>query len=170
MASPADVNLMCLTGAGESETDITGSGISYLSIDSSANDSSTRTSNPITIPSSGYAYSYEKWLKWELGTTTPDTQCTNFKFWGSGEADIESGKILDYYKTTDTFATPAVATTNSTYTTVKTATSAAKASVTGTLTAQGDATQYMVMMLEVAAGASQGNITQQTYNYSYDEN
>jgi len=25
-------------------------------------------------------------------------------------------------------------------------------------------------MLEVAAGSSQGNITQQTYNYQYDEN
>lgn len=170
MASPADVNLMSLTGAGETETDITGTGISYLSIDSSANDATTRTTNPITIPTSGYAYSYEKWLKWELGTTEPDTQCTNFKFWGSGEDDIEAGKILDYYKTTDTYATPAVATTNTGYTTVKTATSAAKASITGTLKSQGDATSYLVMMLEVAAGSSQGNITQQTYNYSYDEN
>jgi len=38
------------------------------------------------------------------------------------------------------------------------------------LNSQGEATQYVVMMLEVSTGASQGNMGQQTYSYSYDEN
>jgi ABC-type uncharacterized transport system permease subunit len=63
-----------------------------------------------------------------------------------------------------------LATTNTAYTAVSTATSGAKASITGTLNIQGEQTDYLVMMLEVSTGASQGNMAQQTYNYSYDEN
>lgn len=169
MASPADINLICCTST-DTETDITGDGISYTTNDTFLNTSGERTSNPITIPAADQAFSYEKWLKFQCGTTEPDTQCTNFKFWGSGEADIESAKILDYYKVTVTREDPALATTNATYTTVKTATSAAKVDVAGTLNSAADDTSHVVMMLEVAAGSSQGNITQQTYNYQYDEN
>jgi hypothetical protein len=169
MASPADVNLICCNGAGEVETDITGTGIDYISADNATNSIGNRTANPITIPTSGFAYSYEKWLKFELGTTEPDTQVTNFKFWGTG-AVIDSGNVKDYYKVTNTYATPAEATTTTGYTAVTAATSATKASISGTLNSQGDATQYMVMMLEVGTAAAQGNMAQQTYNYSYDEN
>lgn len=169
MASPADVNLLCNHGAGETEVDITGTGVDFISADNCLNTTGNRTSNPITIPASGFAFSYDKWLKFELGTTEPDTQVTNFKFWGAG-TEPEANVVLDYYKTTNTYATPALATTNSAYTAVSTATAGAKASITGTLNTQGEATQYLVMMLQVSTGASQGNMTQQTYNYSYDEN
>lgn len=169
MASPADLNLVCNSGAGEVETDITGTGIDFISADNCLNTSGNRTSNPITIPAAGFAYSYEKWLKFELGTTEPDTQVTNFKFWGAG-TEPEAGVVLDYYKTTSTYATPALATTNSGYTAVSAATEGAKASIAGTLNTQGEATDYLVLMLEVSTGASQGNMAQQTYNYSYDEN
>jgi hypothetical protein len=169
MASPADVNLTCNFGAGPTETDITGTGIDFITADNCTNSSGNRTSNPITIPSAGYAYSYEKWLHFELGTTEPDTQVTNFKFWGAG-TEPEAGVVKDYYKTTSTYATPSLATTNAGYTAVSTATAGAKASVSGTLNTQGEATDFLVMMLEVSTGASQGNMTQQTYNYSYDEN
>jgi len=169
MASPADINLICCTST-DTETDVTGGGISYTTNDTALNTDDERTSHPITIPAADQAYSYEKWLKWQCGATEPDTQCTNFKFWGSGEADIESAKILDYYKVTVTRVDPALSTTNASYTTVKTATSAAKVDVAGTLNTSGEGTSHVVMMLEVAAGSSQGNITQQTYNYQYDEN
>jgi hypothetical protein len=169
MASPADVNLVCNSGAGEVETDITGTGVDFITADNCLNTSGNRTTNPITIPAAGFAYSYEKWLKFELGTTEPDTQVTNFKFWGAG-TEPEAGVVLDYYQTTSTYATPALATTNTAYTAVSTATSGAKASITGTLNTQGEQTDYLVMMLEVSTGASQGNMAQQTYNYSYDEN
>jgi len=104
-----------------------------------------------------------------LGTTEPDTQVTNFQFWGAGTAP-EAGVVLDYYKTISTYAEPEVVTTNAAYTAVTGATEGTKASITGTLNTQGEVTDYLVMMLEVSTGASQGNMTQQTYNYSYDEN
>ena len=171
MASPADVNLMCTSEAGEVGTDITGTGIDFVTIDNCLNTSGNRTGHPITIPAAGFAYSFEKYLKFELGTTEPDTQVTNFKFWGSGTAP-EAGVVLDYYKevAAGSYTTPVAATTNSGYTAVTSATAGAKASVTGTLNTQGEATDYLVMMLEVSTGASQGNMGQQTYNYSYDEN
>lgn len=169
MASPADVNLVCNSGAGQVETDITGTGIDFITADNCLNTSGNRTSNPITIPAAGFAYSYEKWLKFELGTTEPDTQVTNFKFWGAG-TEPESGVVKDFYKTTSTYATPALSTTNASYTAVSAATEGAKASIAGTLNTQGEQTDYLVMMLEVSTGASQGNMAQQTYNYSYDEN
>ena len=169
MASPADVNLVCNSGPGETETDITGAGIDFITADNCLNTSGNRTSNPITIPATGFAYSFDKFLKFELGTTEPDTQVTNFKFWGAGTAP-EAGVVLDYYKTISTYAEPEVVTTNAAYTAVTGATEGAKASITGTLNTQGEVTDYLVMMLEVSTGASQGNMTQQTYNYSYDEN
>ena len=170
MASPADVNLLCChsTTAG-TETDITGTGIDFITADNCTNTSGNRTTNPITIPAAGFAYSYEKWLKFELGTTEPDTQVTNFKFWGGG-SEPEASVVLDYYKVYDTATTPALVTSNSAYTAVSTATSDNKQAITGTLNTQGEATQFLIMMLEVSTGASQGNMTQQTYNYSYDEN
>ena len=100
MASPADVNLTCNSGAGETETDITGAGIDFITADNCTNTSGNRTTNPITIPSSGFAYSYDKWLKFELGTTEPDTQVTNFQFWGGGSAP-EAGVVLDYFRVTN---------------------------------------------------------------------
>lgn len=170
MASPADVNLTCCHGADAgTEADITGTGIDFITADNCTNSSGNRTTNPITIPAAGFAYSYEKWLKFELGTTEPDTQVTNFKFWGGGSAP-EAGVVLDYYKVYNTATTPGLATTNSAYTAVTSATAGNKQAITGTLNTQGEATQFIVMMLEVSTGASQGNMAQQTYNYSYDEN
>jgi len=170
MASPADLNLICNYGAGQTQTDITGAGIDYITADNCTNTSSNRTSNPLTIPTDATnAYSYEKWLAFQLGTTEPDTQVTNFKFWGGG-GTIDSGNVKDYYKTTNTYVTPALSTTNDGYTAVTAATAGAKASVTGTLNTSGETSSFLVMMLEVNSLASQGNMTQQTYNYSYDEN
>ncbi len=169
MASPADVNLLCNSGAGEDEVDISGAGIDFVTADNCTNTSGNRTTNPITIPAAGFAYSYDKWLKFELGTTEPDTQVTNFQFWGGGSAP-EAGVVLDYYRVTNTYVQPAQMTTNTGYTAVTDATAGAKQAVSGTLNTQGETTQYVVMMLEVSTGASQGNMGQQTYSYSYDEN
>ena len=170
MASPANVELLCnYSTSAATTTDITGAGIDFISADNCTNTSGNRTSNPITIPAAGFAYSYEKWLKFELATTEPDTQVTNFQFWGGGSAP-EAGVVLDFYKVTNTGVTPAAATTNNGYTAVTDATAGAKQAISGTLNTQGEATQFIVMMLEVSTGASQGNMAQQTYSYSYDEN
>lgn len=171
MASPADINLICNYGAGETETDITGAGIDFITADNCTNTSGNRTSNPITIPSAGFNYSYEKWLKFQCGSTEPDTQVTNFQFWGGG-SEPEATVVIDYYRVTNTYVQPALTTSKAvpSYTTVTDATAGNKQAISGTLNTSGEATQYLVMTLEVSTAASQGNMGQQTYNYSYDEN
>ena len=170
MASPADIKLMCgYDDGGETNVDITGTGIDFITADNCTNTDGNRTTNPITIPDADFAYSYEKWLKFELGTTEPDTQCTNFQFWGAG-TDPETDVVKDYYLIVQNWDTPALATTNAGYTNVAAATSGAKQAITGTLVTAEDQSYFLTMMLEVSTGASQGNMAQQTYNYSYDEN
>ena len=135
-----------------------------------ANDSvATDKSNPIVITSGETAYSYEKWIRWYC-SVAPDTQCTNFKFWGAGSPPATG--ITVYAGTTATGATPVVtqsivATTrqDTNYTSLATG-----LSIGGTLTATGEETNYLVLQLRVADTASQGDMPQQTYNYAYDEN
>ena len=135
-----------------------------------ANDSvEVDKNNPITITDSTTTYSYEKWIRWYC-SAVPDTQCTNFKFWGAN-AIPDTGLTL-YVGTTDTGVTPvvtesAVATTQQDTTYYSLATALA---VTGTLTSETDETNYVVMQLRVTDTATQGDMTQQTYNYAFDEN
>lgn len=135
-----------------------------------ANDSvATDKSNPIVITSGSTAYSYEKWIRWYC-SVAPDTQCTNFKFWGA--ATPPGTGLTVYAGTTATGVTPvvtesAVATTQQDTNYVSLATGLA---VSGTLTAIGNETDYLVLQLRVADTATQGDMAQQTYNYAYDEN
>ncbi len=160
----ATIKLMCCTGTNAgTENEVTG--IMFRSNDSHATDKN----NPITIPSSGTTHSYEKWLRWKC-TVAPDTQCTNFKFWGPNSAPGTGLTI--FVGTTSTAATPTdndstVATTQQDTNYYSQATAL---SIPGTLTAVNDETDYLVMQLDVASTASQGDMTQQTMNYCYDEN
>lgn len=135
-----------------------------------ANDSTdTDKTNPIVIPDSGTSYSYEKWIRWEC-TVAPDTQCTNFRFWGPNTAPATG--LLVYAGTTDTGVTPV--TTESTVASTRQDTNytaiGSSLSVSGTLTTIGHQTDYVVLQLRVADTAAQGDMPQQTYNYAYDEN
>jgi hypothetical protein len=135
-----------------------------------ANDSvEVDKNNPITIPAAGQVYSYEKWIRW-MCTVAPDTQCTNFKFWGANS--IPDTGLTVYDGTTDTGVTPvttqsAVATTQQDTNHYSSATALA---IAGTLTTENDETDYLVLQLKVADTAGQGDIPQQTFNFSYDEN
>lgn len=135
-----------------------------------ANDSvATDKNNPITISSGVTTYSYEKWIRFYC-SVAPDTQCTNFKFWGPNA--IPDTGLLVYDGTTDTGATPVV--TESTVASTRQDTNhyslATALAIGGTLTSETDETDYLVLQLRVADTATQGDMTQQTYNYAYDEN
>jgi hypothetical protein len=135
-----------------------------------SNDSvATDKSNPITIPAVATAYSYEKWIRWML-TAAPDTQCTNFKFWGPNAAPGTGLTI--FAGTTDTGVTPV--TTDSAVATTQQDTnyyeSAHSLAVSGTLVNENDETDYVVLQLDVASTAGQGDMAQQTFYFSYDEN
>lgn len=150
------------TNAG-TQADITA--ITYRSNDSVVNDSN----NPITIPSSGTNHSYEKWILWEVDVA-PDNQCTNFKYWGPGTAPGTG--LTVFAGTTATGVTPV--NTDSTVATTQQDTnyssSGSSLAISGTLAAIDDETDYLVLQLDVESTATQGDMTQQTYYYSYDEN
>lgn len=125
--------------------------------------------NPITITAATTTYSYEKWIRWYC-SVAPDTQCTNFKFWGANT--IPDTGLMLYVGTTDTGVTPIV--TESTLAATRQDTNyyslATGLAVSGTLTSETDETDYVVAQLRVTDAATQGDMTQQTYNYSFDEN
>ena len=135
-----------------------------------ANDSvEVDKNNPITITTGVTTYSYEKWIRWYC-SVAPDTQCTNFKFWGANA--IPDTGLTVYDGTTDTGVTPvvtesAVATNRQDTTHYSLATALA---ISGTLTTETDETDFLVLQLRVTDTATQGDMTQQTYNYAYDEN
>lgn len=160
----ATIDLVCCTST-DAGTENSISDIMFRSNDSHLTDKN----NPITIPASGTNYSYEKWLRWEC-TAAPDTQCTNFEFWGP---DSTPGTGLTIYAgTTDTGVTPtdsdsSVATTQQDTNYYD---SSNTLSISGTLTSVGNKTDYLVLQLDVADTASQGDMSTQTMNYAYDEN
>lgn len=167
----ATINLRVCTGTNASNENV-GISPNATAIAFRSNDVATYsdfTSNPITIPAAGTNYSYEKWLRFRC-SVAPTTQVTNFKVWGPN-TQPGTGLTL-YWGTTATGATPVD--TDSTIATIRQDTnfysSATAINVSGTLTASGQATDFLVMQLDVGPTATQGNMAQQTYNYSYDEN
>lgn len=166
----ATIKLMCCNSTDAAvETDITGTGIDYITADNATNSSGNREANPITIPTAGTSYSYEKWLRWKC-TVAPDTQVTNFKFWGPNTPPGTG--IVIYAGATNTGVTPVV--TDSSVANTQQDTNyydtSNQLSIPGTLTTPDDETDYLVMQMDVGTTAGQGNMSQQTYNYSYDEN
>ena len=135
-----------------------------------SNDSVAVTkANPITIPGVGLARSFEKWIRFKC-TVAPDNQVTNFKYWGPNTVP-GTGLVL-YVGTTDTGVTP-TASDSSVATTQQDTTyydSSNVLAITGTLTAEDQETNYIVLQLDVGTTAEPGDIVQQTHNYSYDEN
>lgn len=135
-----------------------------------SNDAVTVTkANPITIPTGAAVYSYEKWVRFKC-TVAPAVQCTNFKFWGGNSIPGTGLKI--YAGTTASGATP-VTTVSSVATTQQDTNyydTSHQLSIGGTLVNINDETDYLVTQLQVSSTATQGDMTQQTFNYSFDEN
>ena len=160
----ATITIMGCTGE-NAATEATITGLMMRSNDSVA----VTKANPITIPASTSVYSYEKWLRFK-DTVAPANQCTNFKYWGPNTVP-GTGLILNA-GTTDTGATP-ITTVSSVATTQQDTNyydTSHQLSIGGTLTAQNQETDYLVLQLVVASTAGPGDIVQQTHNFSYDEN
>jgi hypothetical protein len=142
-------------------------GIDFVSADNNANSLSNRTSNPVTIPASGVAYSYEKWLRLYVDVA-PANSVSNFKYWSSqgGSGGAGTGLTMIGQGSQGTYAQPS-----------STAHSGAGPLPTSsgnewdfsTLSSTGQLTQYLVLQLAVASTASQGNMSQATVSFSYDE-
>lgn len=160
---PATVLIREKNGAGETATDKTSGTIRFKKADNATVD----TANPLVVPASGSDWSFEKWLRLNLGGTF--TQITNLKFYTDGTSGFGTG-VNTWAKAVAAFATPAQGTASTGYTDAFTYTSAAPLSLgAGPFTAAGDAGSYLVMLGEVLSTAAQGARTAETLTFAFDE-
>lgn len=67
--------------------------------------------NPVVRPSSGTAYSYEKWLRFRLGSTGPDGSLTSLRAFSDGadgfpaNTDVWAGSNAAYVQSVQTLST-----------------------------------------------------------------
>ena len=173
----ATVQIREKNGAGETATDKTSSTVRCKMAD----DATVDANNPLVIPASGQNYSYEKWLRLYIGTTGPDTNISNPKFYTDGANGYGTGVKL-WVALDGTYSTPvtpsnaqdppqhdAVAMTNAfTYTSG----SPLSIDVTNTGPYSGTSTDiadYVILVMEAEAGATQGSVTAETITFVYDE-
>ena len=174
---PATVQIVRLTGAGPTATDIT-------SINTRANaedaHSTAGTTNPIQIPASGTNYSY--WVVTRLNcTVAPSTSISNIKWYTDGANTLGTGITMKaatasvYVQATGTLGTTGTQMIVGNYTGLSTPadaftyTSAAPLSVTGTTSTTGQFGDRVVYQIEVASTASPGATGQETLTWRYDE-
>ena len=160
----ASLSVRVYTGASAGTESDAVTGVAFLSADSSASDVSARNANPITVGTR----SYEKWIKLKVDTK-PTNSVSNFKIWGDGA--VQTSTTLYFTGNYITGATPTNASSTvanvsfTNYSSSGTAATWDASSYTNT----GATTRYVVFQLAVAADCGPGDWTQETINYSYDE-
>lgn len=163
---PATISLRVYTSTNAATESAAVTGVDFISADNATNSLANRQANPLTIPSAGTNYSYEKWLKLKIDVV-PANSVSNFLFWTDGAFQTGVGFKAGV---TATGVTPVV--TASTVATVDASTYTSAAKLTwhaGSLSALNATTQYLVLQASVGTTAVQGNMTQESFNYSYDE-
>lgn len=164
----ATIKVQCCTGV-DAATENEVSEISYLSDDSHLSTLEERVAHPILIPQAGSDTSYEKWIRFKC-TVAPDNQCTTFKIWLS-TLPLDTG-VQFFMKATDTGVTPTDEPVEGNFNEIETGvydSSDHAMAISGTLINIDDETDYVVSYLKVGTTAGQGNMTTETYNYSYLE-
>jgi hypothetical protein len=177
---PATVQIVRLTGAGPSATDITG-----INTRANAEDAHTTagTSNPIQIPTSGTNYSY--WVTTRLNcTVTPSSLINNIKWYTDGANGFGTGVTCkvntasSYVQATGTPGTSGTQLTTGNHAGLAgtpvnafTYTSGSPLSVTGSLSnpSTGQFGDRVVYQIEVDNTASPGATAQETFTWKYDE-
>jgi len=78
----AEIRLHVFTGTDAATDGGSAAAFSFLSADSAENDQATRVAYPISVPSSGCSYSYEKWISGCV-SIAPNNKVGNFQVWGT---------------------------------------------------------------------------------------
>jgi hypothetical protein len=143
-------------------------GFDLITGDNATYTSANRVAFPIRVPSSGTNYSYEKYVRLRA-KNAPSAQLYNFKVWGP--AAVPETGVTMYWKAVAAYATPTTPTSTAGYTRQDTnyTSSGSALTISGTLTASGEYSDYLVMMYTCGSTATQGTVTQININYSYDE-
>lgn len=151
-------------GAGGTFTDKTSGNIRFKTADNATVDSNNR----ITIPPSGTAFSYEKWLRPKC-TVAPAVDLQNGEFYTDGSNGLGTGVGL-YAKAVTSFATPALGTATTGYTDAFDYDSGSPLDLDiGTVTATGEFGDHVVLLMTVADNATQGITPSETLTFEYDE-
>lgn len=174
----ATVQIVRLTGAGPTATDIT-------SINTRANaedaHSTAGTSNSILVPTSGTNYSY--WVVTRLNVTAITSGTVdNVKWYTDGSNNFGTGvtckvnTATGYVQATGTAGTSGAQLTTGAYATLAGApsdafsyTSGSPLSVSGTTTTTGQFGDRVVYQIEVGTTAASGATAQETFTWKYDD-
>ena len=171
----ATIQLHVWTGAAAGTDGGSATSFSFLNIDSALDTEAARISNPITIPTTACAYSYEKWIS-ACVTAVPANNVSNFQMWGTPPAQAYPTGTCWMVGTAASAAgsTPV----NTDMAAVKSpsnlalATSGAKyAWDAASYAAAGCSTRYLVMQLHITTTPTAGCWVANgcVLNYSYDE-
>ena len=174
----ATVQIVRLTGAGPTATDIT-------SINTRANaedaHSTAGTTNSILVPAAGTNYSY--WVVTRLNVTAITSGTVdNIKWYTDGANNFGTGvtakvsTATGYTQATGTPGTTGLQLTTGNYPTLAgapvdafTYTSGAPLSVSGTTTATGQVGDRVVYQIEVGTTAASGATAAETFTWKYDD-
>jgi hypothetical protein len=160
----AVVKIVEKNGAGGTQTDKTSGTIRFKNADNATVDTADR----MIVPTSGYDYSYEKWLRLQVDTAA-SVDLANLKFYTDGTNGFGTGVDL-YAKAVTSYSTPAEATATTGYASAFTYTSAAPLSLgAGPYTGTGEKGDHAVLMLRVADTASPGTLSSETLTFAFDE-
>lgn len=169
MAATIDVRVY--TGASAATESAAQTGISFMSIDSAATDTTTRQNNPVDAGTA----SFEKHLRLKV-SVAPAVSVSNFKWWTDGTGSTANVALRAKSAVGTGGATPGTGDTTPTATAMTadidafTATSGAKVQWdAGSYSALNSVTKALLLQLQPASNAAPGPITQETINYSYDE-
>ena len=171
----ATIQLHVWTGAAAGTDGGSATSFSFLNIDSALDTAAARISNPITIPTSGCAYSYEKWIS-ACVTASPANNVSNFQMWGTPPVQaFPTGTCWMVGTATSAAGSTPVNTAmaaGKSPSNLATATSGAKYTWdAASYAAAGSSTQYLVMQLHITTTACVGNWggTGCALSYSYSE-
>jgi len=167
----ATVILHVWTGADANTDGGSAASFSFLSADSADNDLADRINNPITIPSSNCAYSYEKWLS-ACVHTAPANSVGTFEIWGTFPAQLAPTGTCWLVGTAACTAgsIPSVTSSSIATSSLGGATSDAKYTWdSASYAAATCQTAYVINQLQVTTTACVGNFGPCDLSYSYSE-
>lgn len=165
-------------GVGETATDKTSGTVRFKNAD----DATVDTNDPLVVPTSDREFSFEKFLRMQIGGTGPDTEITNLEFYMDGANGYGTGVKL-WAKGVAAYTTPAIpvetndppeipvggtpvaATDAFTYTSG----SPLSLGVGPFSTINTDMGDYLDLVMEVETTAVQGSLPAETATFRYDE-
>lgn len=142
--------------------------LAAMSADIPTSTPQSRSSNPLRRPGSGSLYSYEIWFRFRV-QTAPSIQISDLRVWGPASQPAAGVKI--WLKTVANYATPIVPASSAGFTRqdINYVSEATALVVPGNLSALGDVSEFVVMLVEVDPAAVTGELPAFALSYSYME-